>query len=661
MSKKKDAAIAKMKQQLTQKLTECLFSATIPNRVGELISLLGNLSGTDNLLSEVAEDILVQYYLPQDENNRLNMDIFKDHMTTLGACRYKCLFEPAYKIRMDTQDVHSDQYFAKELVKNPKINVIAKGLATAQNKVQSRDLKYTMLEQSDLISMCMKKGEDAAYKEPMRLFDPNKIYNNLSKEKRDAWDAEWNDYYIKKEQQETLAEILWNSNALSEDERRYWVNLFDEDAKQYWINDWVSHKADRDEYKRWQNGELTDEEWNLVKNTYSLTAENWEKNKEACRKNFFDDIYVPNWEEAHHNLPYHPEPEGAPDELNVSIDLSEDDGVESINGNWNDYFKNSVLGMNAFFESNLPPVTNTSDKYIREQAFLKHLETQAVEKQKEGKTEKEIEKMEQDASYEEAAAFSEQIYKLFTEGNFSFLDTKEYLFMKKAVAEAASNYVNTKNFSNGKKWVPEDPANDAVCKVMPLFDSISERLEDLSEDLEARDYNEIKAETNNLKKQLKKGSSCVDLKLIIETMCILDGHCVNYMHDHPRPFFFRWHEKRRYDTMKKLHKGIRKRLSGLVKALESETLRGNTADLSAKKKLETDRQSVETARQHLELEEHQEAKAEQYKQAQEKIQDGLQVIKDLREGRESLASNSSDASHKNVEHQNNGPQMGGKN
>lgn len=577
---------------------------------GNLLALLGNLAGVSNSLSKVAEDTLYQFYVPT-KNARskygavqakivLDDEALKQNMNKLGEYRYNVLLEPAYHLRKDTKDVYSDQYLAQKLAKDPKYSAISMGLTTAQYKAQLLDNNDFVLNKSHLISNYLKQGEDLAAKDMFHPDDAEDEYKKLTRKELDDWKAEWEDYYRDYHHQQYLADVLWDSDAVSEEERDYWNTKFGfSSGKDYFIRDWISQKEMREEYERLQKGELTPEEWNDIQKDWEVST----------------------------GQPWHPAPEltekqqEEEKETFQQIWYLDDEGPEVY---WKHNREAVISKMNDFFGMVPSLKTGKSEKYLKEQEFLQKLESQDPEKQTKIMSEKETK-----AQYQ-------QVYELFTKGNFSYLSTKEYLALKQTVKEAASAYVNDKNTPKSKKWAPQDIANDLLCEMMPLFDSYASRLTELLRPNNSRgDYCNILRDAENIASELKWGATAQNINDLIKSLSKCNEKCTMYMQDHPKPSIFRWNANRQYVTIKKLHKEIEKQLVALsVVSANVESKNESKAD-AAKAKLDADRKAVQEARvqeRDLKAQEHTKDN-ESYKQAQKNIKEGLETVKQMQNQR----------------------------
>ncbi len=659
---------------LTWKLAQILHqSGTYTS--GNLAALLGNMAVGNCSLSKVAHDALALFYIPtrkvQQGNNPANkvdaleVNRLRVNMNKIGAYRYATLIEPTYQKRKDTKDVYSDQYFGKLIAQDPKISAISLGLENAQFSVQMQEEKEIIGDKSELVGRYIRQGEYAEYNSPFNDLEPKKIYENMTEEELEAWKKEWKDYYVKQHHEEFVAESLWESPAISREERNYWGACFGMvDDRNQWVKYWVSLKPYREEYEAehtsWLTRELTAEEWDHIKAKYhvpvydlnhanvnidldapeqDLANADWEEKKETYRRQYWDDVLAPKWAkewEELHGMPWHPEPvltekEKSAEEENFNdLWYNDDDAPKYF---WLDYMRKSVLRMNDFFGYGSPLEAGRNEEYLKEQDFLKNLEAERVKKQNEGLTKQQIKAQKDAAALEDQKALYEQMYRLFTEGDFSALTTEQYLTMKKAVREAAANYINTKDTPKRAKWYPEHEANDVVCKLMPLFDSTYDRMDNLELEEEYNtDFLKLQQTVKRIAKQLKRGSSDEDLAYLMEGLFTCDAECRQYMQEHPRPTIFRWNAYRRYRTVKNLHKGIVKGLIAIKGVREAEGLKNRQAEYNEKAQLDHDRAAVQSAKQQLKPQ-----NSQAYENAQKHIREGLDMVKQMQaEGRRSI-------------------------
>ncbi len=655
-------------ERLTNELVRRLYQSNA-NTAGNLAALLGNMAAVKGPLSKVAHDALVQFYIPTREIQRgnnpedkvtvLEIDNLKRNMNKIGMFRYITLIEPTYQKRMDTNDVYSDQYFGNQLAQDPKISAISTGLTSAQLGIQMQEQKELIGDKSELVGIYLNEGQDMQYDTTFKKIVAEEKFKNLTKEELDAWKKEWEDYYRKQNHEEFVAEILWET-ALSEEEHKYWSKCFNygEDKRQ-WIKHWMSLKPYREEFeaehKDWLTKKLTAEEWALIKGKYhvpvhdlnhavvdidlddpeqDLANAEWEKNKEEYRRRYWNEVLAPKWIgdwEKTHGQPWHPEPVLTERQKSDEEEAFNDDFYNADNAPkyyWMDYMKKSVLRMNDFFGLGGPLEDDRSKEYLKEQEFLKKLEAERDKQQKEVLTKEQFLAQQDAATLESQKAIFEQVYRLFTEGDFSFLDTEQYLAMKKAAREAAANYVNTPGTPKKARWYPEDKANDAVCKLMPLFDSIEDRMYNLSYDGEGNnDFMKLMRQTRLIQKELKQGTSERNLAYLMDSLFECDVACTQYMQDHRRPSIFHWNAFWRYYTVKKLHKGIVKGLTAVKDAFEKEGLKNSQAEYNKKVQLDADRTAVQAAKQQIQNNKMHDKQA--YENAQNQIRDGLKVVNEL--------------------------------
>lgn len=584
MAKKTNINLETLTKKLSYHLTQSNSYSS-----GNLIALLGNLAGVSNPLSRVAENALYEFYVPQTNARSklgairaekvLDYDALQKNMNKLGEYRYNALLKPAYQLRMDTRDVYSDQYLAKNLAKDPKFSAITLGMSTAQYIAQMLDNKNLVLNESRLVSDYMKQGEDLASRELINSAETEEMYNRLTPKEIESWKAQWETYYRNYQHQEFLAEILWDKNKLPEEERDYWVTKFGaKEGKEQFIKDWISREKEHKDYER-QHPVLTDEE-------------------KAEEEEFF----TQNWY------------------------IDEDDGIKAY---WMHNHQNAICQMNDFFRMDAHLEAGKSEDYLKEQAFLQKVEAENGKDQPA--------KM----SREESRTLYQAMYEQFTKGDFSFLSTKEYLAMKQAVKEAASAYVNDKNTSKADRWTPSDNANDTVCKLMPLFDSAVSRLYELSDpETDPKDYKSLLKFAMGIQQDLKRGSSDKNLTDLRKNLSKCNDKCIQYMQEHRKPSIFHWNANRRYAAIEKLHKGISKQLTAVNDALNKAVARNNTDASKTQQKLDTDRRTVQTARAQAKeqrLMEQRLMKKEQnsYKQSQQNIKEGLEIVKKLQKERKS--------------------------
>lgn len=593
---------------------------------GTILAILGYLSNSNNSLQKIAEEAALNFFVPKTQEGNLSYSTFGEDMNKLGEFRAYDLLRPAYRTWSTVQGIHSDNYLAQEFSRTPELSAIHDGLQKAQQKARELDEEHILVNESKTADILTKRSVERAISSIVKS-EAEEKYKHLTKEELDAWEAQWESYFREDHRQNYLANAVLYSEEVSTAERDEWRNRYGEDWENLWMDHWVSLKKDREAYEHWQSGELTEAEWDQIKKHF---ADDWEEKKENYRERYLQEVWIPNWEAEHEEI-WHPAPEWTRDlELDeadnwCSFWAKEEDGLKP---QWIKTYEMQMCKMGAFFGLGDSLDTGMGENYQKEQEFLRQIEAKTEQEKTASMDEAQRNQYLADEKRKDDLAYYDNIYNLFTEQDFSFLDTKEYLKLKKAMIEAVTNMAKAQQ-GNAVKWKPNSPANDALCALMPIFDSIGESLDEYNDWNPLNmpeDYSKIMKTAVSIRDSLKFGATTYQMGNQLERLLTCAAHCERYMQEHPKGFFlFHWRSNSRYNVINKLYKKIREQLPAIKKSFEDKGKQTSIAALDAEAKLNEAKKAVKNA-QHANL-------AKKHSQ----IQEDFAKLKELQNGRKSVA------------------------
>lgn len=599
---------AQEKQNFINNLYQAVNSESVIHS-GNVLALLGLLTTSANSLSDVASDVTFRYFVPLNRDGSLDYNAMREDVQKVSEYRFNRLMFPAYEMWLKENKIHSDKYLANKIADTPKILSVSRSIQDAQYHSQFNDDQNKALDENELVVKLMEQKLKDLCKDFVKL-ESEAAFKAMTAEEKEAWKEKHESYYRALHHESYLADILFDNGSVTNEEIGIWTKRCGNNWKVYWIEDWISHKDARDEFKRWKNGELEEGEWDTIEAYFKGIenksdeewAEIWNKDKETYRKKYFDDVWskdhIKNFEETTHSI-WHEEPElsegEVQDEVAAWLDMWDDDDNVMIEF-WLDDFYKPLYRMVSFCGLGDPSTDDFGEAYEKEQALLKNAEIESEKERYAGLSKEQIKECKDKEFTEHCNAYGDYAYKLFTESDLSFLNTKQYLKLKKATAEAVAGNINVENTkrnknakkkSKAKKWVPNDQVNDAVCRLMPTLDDVHGRLEKLSraDVIEPKDYTEIIGLTGKLQKMCKMGTSDEHTEELIKELINCKVKSQEYMANHPKGFFLtHWNSNSRYNVINKLQKEIDKQLRVIMEAQYLRKLK--TAEVKAKEEEE---------------------------------------------------------------------------
>lgn len=119
----------------------------------------------------------------------------------------------------------------------------------------------------------------------------------------------------------------------------------------------------------------------------------------------------------------------------------------------------------------------------------------------------------------------ENIYKVFSEADLSFLSNEEYRKMRDSMLEAVRT-----NLGN-PGWTPRDPASRSVFEISTSLDGLGKELKDASgfRISDSSQFNAVKDRLEEIQKLVKKGSTKENREKLFQSMAKLDQECQAYL------------------------------------------------------------------------------------------------------------------------------------
>lgn len=662
------------KNELGSKLVYQLFNRN-EAYTGELLALLGQLASGNNSLSELAEDVLEHFYMPLSDKKNPTPDYhyLQEARTKLGKFKARFFNLPGMKIREQEKSVHSDDYIQEQLLTDPQLQAYYYGLQQAEFRCQMNAKHRLYDENAELIYNYENEGKEDIYQVEV-TFDGEEAYKRLTPEEKEAFRVQYNDYYRQQYHEECLADTLladeenWPipGSERAELQRRMGINW-----QVQWKKNWVSYKPDRRTYEHWKSGELTKEEWDTIEKNYkseiydidaafadpdapqeNLWDAEWEKNKEAYRKRYFEDIWAPKWVkewETKHKEKWHP----APEFTEADKESEDDDWYDSwtrpddedfFKKCWLDNWTNSMRRMDSFFNYQDKPMADGSADYETRQNLLKQAEKQVKQQDRQaeeaGLSPQQITALHRQKEDSEKLTRYDYSFKVFTELDFSYLSTKEYMALQKAAVEAVSSTANPRNAGKSfKRWVPNEKAHSSLLQMIPIIDKIDNDLEYYATDVanDPKEYNKVMQNVKGIQKSLKQGSSDANLQVLLSRLMLNDHDCQDYLEKYPKRFFlFNWNRNSRYNQVKKLRKECRKQITALKDIMEKNG-RAKTMTERAVAANHTRAQEAVEALQNAPKNIINNANRADYEKRQSQIKEGVELIHKIQQERNSLS------------------------
>lgn len=337
-------------------------------------------------------------------------------------------------------------------------------------------------------------------------------------------------------------------------------------------------------------------DWEQNKQVYRdrYFKEVWEQNKQACRDLYFKEVWekkwIADWEKKHGEV-WHDAPEYDAEALeNENLDWYEcwtsPDDNKYLKECWLESQKNITFRrMDSFVSYTSKPIPLNTANYKTEQKLLEEAEMQVKEEE-----DKQLAQSLAGLSRKEAAArkremntaanfqLYDRMYEVFTHADLSFLTTKQYAEIKKAMEAALDSRVNPKpgrrrtvaNAAPVKRWVPKDEAFEAMFKMISYMDKTEKKLLDLmdTEFAECNEYTKIQKNVKEIQKTLKQGSSIENMQILANRLVLNAQNCQEFMDRYPKKNIFHWFNNKRYKAMKALRDESRKQARILTEQME---------------------------------------------------------------------------------------------
>ncbi len=597
---------------------------------GELAALLGYLSNGENEFSETANRILMDFFQPlmpkenPEDADALNYEMLKANRQKISSYRTYVFHLKALDIWNKEKDCHSDNYIKNMILNDPETIAYYQGLQDAIHRIEFSETG--LLSNNDLLITNYEIEAKEKIYQDKTIFDGNEAFKKLTNKELDAWKAEWEPYFREHYHEEAMANMLLSDTdnlPISRDERNKYEQRWGINWHIQWTKNWVSYKPDREEFHRIKSGELTQMEWDAIEAHYKHTeivnsedifvdpadgiledidvdklgAErwkaDWEQNKQAYRERYFKEVWeqkwIADWEKKHDEV-WHDAPEYNQDALDDEAYCWYDNWTSPEDNKylkecWLECWKNNFRRMDSFLSYSGDPTPLNTATYQAEQELLKKAEKQVKDEEDRqlaqslaGLSPKAAAarklQMDTDAKFQ----LYDRMYEVFTHANLSFLTSKQYAELKKAMEDALDSRANlnpnlrrtTTNAVPEKKWVPKDEAFETMFKMIDYMDKTDKKLFDLMDPhfAEVNEYTKIQKNVKTIQKVLKQGSSIENLQLLANLLVFNAQHCQEFMDMHPKKNIFHWFTNRRYKAMRALRDESRRQARILTEQLE---------------------------------------------------------------------------------------------